>query len=394
MRSKKEAKLYTFIFILIISAVAPAYANNVGIPDLKKQIEQNRQRIQGASGELTSTRAEKSEAQSELDEIDKELNQVTDEYNYMTEQLEIITDELEKTEASLANAIVERETQYEVFKERVRIMYMNGSVGYLEVLLSANDFSDFLNRLDYISLIAEYDKGVLDRLQQIEAEINEHLNNVERQKREIEILQAQLEKKQAELEIALNQKVLLIERLSRDEKMYQQQIADWQQANSDIEKLIKRKEEEERKRREAALAAAAKKNVSYSGGVVAWPVPASGRETSPYGNRTSPIHGRKEFHSGIDIGAPTGTAIVAAEAGVVIFSGTMSSYGKTVIVDHQNGMSTLYAHASKLEATVGQKVSRGQVIAKVGSTGNSTGPHLHFEVRIGGVHKNPKNYLK
>ena len=389
-----RTKLSITIFLLILMAIAPVYATGGNIPDLKKQIEQNRERIQGATGSLSITREQKSEAQVELDVIDEELNQVTDEYNNITEQLEIVTEELVQTESALEHAIEERETQYEVFKDRVRIMYMNGSVGYLEVLFSANDFSDFLNRLDYINLIAEYDKGVLDRLQQIENEINEHKSNVELHKRESEVLQAQLKNKQIELEIAMNQKVELIERLSRDERMYQQQIADWQQANKDIEALIKRKEEEERKRREAALAAA-RPNVAYTGGgAVAWPVPGSSRETSTYGNRTSPINGRAEFHTGIDIGAPTGTAIVAADAGVIIFSGTMSSYGKTVIVDHHNGMTTLYAHASKLDVSEAQRVSRGQVIAKVGSTGNSTGPHLHFETRIGGVHKNPWNYLK
>ena len=394
MKTTRKLKLCIILFTLLFTAIAPAYANNSSIPDLRKQRERIHGQINHANQELEGTRREKSEAQAEVDKLDEELEEVTNEFNLITEQLESVTEELIQTEAELVRASNERETQYEVFRDRVRVMYMNGSIGYLEVLFSATDFSDFLNRLDFVNLIAEYDKGVLDRLQQIEHEIENHLSQIERQKREVEVLKAQLEKKQITLEIALNQKHALLERLAGNERMYQQQIADWKQADKDIEVLIKRKEEEARKAAEAARLARQAQTAPYTGGVVAWPVPASNRQTSPYGNRPSPFNSsRTEFHSGIDIGAPTGTAIVAAEAGVVIFSGTMSSYGKTVIIDHQNGMTTLYAHASKLDVSVGDRVTRGQIIARVGSTGNSTGPHLHFEVRLGGVHKNPIHYL-
>ena len=394
MKPTRQIKFFIISFIMILTAIAPAFANNgESISDLRERQEELRGQVIRANEDLEGTRREKSEAQAEIDKIDEELVKVTDEYNIITDQLEIVTDELTRTLEALEEARGLREIQYEVFRDRIRVMYMNGSIGYLEVLFNASSFSDFLSRLDFINLIAEYDRGVLDRLREIEAEIEEHVRVVERQKREVEILQAQLEKKQIELEIALNQKYALLERLAGDERMYEQQIADWLQADRDIEELIKRKEEEARRAAAAALRASLVP-VTYTGGAIAWPVPSSGRITSAYGTRPSPFTGRPEFHTGLDIGAPTGTPIVAAEDGVVIFSGTMSSYGRTVIIDHQNGMSTLYAHASQLDVSVGDNVSRGQVIARVGSTGNSTGPHLHFEVRIGGVHKNPSGFLQ
>lgn len=388
MKPPKPLKPILLLMVLVFTTTA--YGSSIS--DLQNQQKQIQEKIKSAESALQETREEKSEAQAELDAIDEELATVTEEFNFVSEQLEQVTEELSQTEADLARAGVERETQYEVFKERMRVMYMNGSVGYLEVLFSANDFSDFLSRMDYINLIAEYDKGVLDRLEAIETEIAENLELVERQKREIEALKSQKEKQQAELEIALEAKLALVKRLSNDEALYAQTIEDQKREDREVEALIKRKQEEAKKAAEEA--ARAKQQVVYTGGVVAWPLSGYSYISSGYGPRTSPINGKSEFHTGIDIPAPTSTAISAAEGGTVIYSGSKGGYGLCVIVDHGNGMSTLYAHCSKLLVSEGDKVTRGQTIAKVGSTGNSTGPHLHFEVRIGGVHKNPTNYLK
>ena len=168
-------------------------------------------------------------------------------------------------------------------------------------------------------------------------------------------------------------------------------------ANQEITNLIK-KAQEEQAREEQRQRNKNNRNkgtkFNYSSGKLGWPVPGRSNISSGYGSRTSPIKGKGEFHPGLDIPAPTGTAICAAESGKVISSGSINGYGYTVIIDHGNGLSTLYGHNSKLKVRVGQFVSRGDVIALAGSTGWSTGPHCHFEVRVNGRHTNPWSYLR
>jgi murein DD-endopeptidase MepM/ murein hydrolase activator NlpD len=251
--------------------------------------------------------------------------------------------------------------------------------------------TDLLNRVEYVNRIAESDKQLVAKLQETENLIGEKLDEVNKSKREMVFLSGQYELKHADLESAKQKKAQLVEKLSADEALYLQQIKDLEEDSNRIEKLIMDAEAEMARK----LAEERARAVSvYQGGKISWPVPSSGNITSPYGNRIHPINGRTEFHTGIDISANYGADIVAAEGGVVLSAGWNGGYGNTVVINHGNGLSTLYAHGSKLVVSAGENVTKGQVIAKAGSTGYSTGNHLHFEVRLSGKHTNPVSYVK
>ena len=398
----KKILLYVLCGLLSISLVAtPLYANE-SISDLRRRQEEIQSNATQTQNELNKTVAEKSEALLEIEELDAELTKVTDTLNIINSELQTTNDLLFQTEVELAEAEESRLRQIEVLKERIRYMYENGNTGYIDIILGAETFSDFLNRLEYIHRIAENDRELLERIEATEEFIKNQLLLIESKKLEIEVLLAQEERQLDILEDALSKKEEVLRSLTEEEESYKQQIQDWETAEKEVQALIREAEEEakrraaEEARRRAAEAAAATLAATkqyYTGGKLQWPVPSSYRITSPYGNRINPINKRPEVHTGIDIGASMGSSIVAAEAGLVIYVGTRGGYGNTVIIDHGGGLTTLYAHASAYLVKVGQEVSRGEAIARIGSTGYSTGPHLHFEVRTNGGHQNPEGFL-
>ncbi len=396
--------------LLAVSLAALVAAGNITagladeISEYKEELEQNEEQMSEVQSQLDDTTAQKSTAKEEVEKLDTELNQVNSEYESLVQELDDTNKQLSEAQADLEAATAKRETQYETLKSRIRVMYEEGNVGYLEILLNADSFTDYLNRVEYVSRIMDYDNNLLADFQALETLINDKVNEIEDCKAELEVLTAQKASKKAELDSKVQEKLELISQLSSDEAAYNQQLADLEEDNEYIKSLIQKAEAEAEAARKAAEAAAANaasysysssnKIYSYGGGRFLWPVPAYvGIINDVYGYRSSPISGSGEFHSGLDMRAPYGTDIVAADDGTVIYSGMRNGYGNCVIIDHGGGFSTLYGHNSSLCVSVGQSVVRGQVIAKAGSTGYSTGAHLHFEVRINGQYVDPNPYL-
>ncbi len=358
------------------------WANSVN--DLKKKQEELKKQAQQAKEQLQETKTEKSAIVAEAEQIDAALEQVTEELDVINKSLEELTVVYEKTQLELDEAVADREKQFEVFKKRMRFMYIRGKSGYLDIVFKSKDLSDFMNRLEYINRIVAYDQSLVSRLREVEQVIADKLAETKIQKQEMQVLANQQTQKVAALEEKLHEKNTIIAKLTADEQKYSQVLSTLDAADKDIAKKIQ----------QAQSAGAYTVANPYSGGKLSWPVPSSGRISSGYGGRPSPISGRKEFHTGIDIPSGSGNAVVAAEGGVVIKAGNFNNgYGNMVIIDHGNGLSTMYAHNSKNLVKAGQTVSRGETIAKIGSTGYSTGPHLHFEVRINGAHTNPTKYF-
>ncbi|MCD8091188.1 MAG: peptidoglycan DD-metalloendopeptidase family protein [Clostridiales bacterium] len=397
---KKKISALFLAAVVAAGNITASLADNIS--EYKEELEQNEEKMSEVQSQLDDTTAQKSTAKEEVEKLDTELNQVNSEYESLVQDLDDTNKQLSDAQAELEAATAKRETQYETLKSRIRVMYEEGNVGYLEILLNAESFSDYLNRVEYVSRIMDYDNNLLADFQALETLINDKVNEIEDCKQELEVLTAQTAAKKSELDSKVQEKLELISKLSSDEASYNQQLADLEDDNEYIKSLIQKAEAEAEAAKKAAAAAASNaasysssnKIYSYGGGRFLWPVPAYvGIINDVYGYRSSPISGSGEFHSGLDMRAPYGTDIVAADDGTVIYSGMRNGYGNCVIIDHGGGFSTLYGHNSSLCVTVGQSVVRGQVIAKAGSTGYSTGAHLHFEVRINGQYVDPNPYL-
>jgi len=317
---------------------------------------------------------------SKKNEIDAQITEVQKEINVLDDQLDQSNQKLAAKEQELATAEAQSQAQYDNYVNRVKIMVQKGSLTYLDILLNATSFSDFLTRMDVITWVAEYDSNLLNILKEHEDKIRVIKDEMQAERDKIATLLAPSNEKKK----TLNAK-----------RAESQSIIDAQQA--DVNKF--QKEYEKAKQQEAAARAEIAgltrgSNTKFVGGKFMWPSNASTTITSPYGMRFHPTLKVNKLHTGIDIGAGHGTAILAANDGKVIKAGWGGGYGNYIVIDHGGGYSTLYAHASSLSVSAGQQVKRGQTIGKVGSTGFSTGPHLHFEVLINGQCTNPIPYVQ
>lgn len=349
------------------------------------QLQQEANSIKKSSDQtnklINQTKNQKKTMQEEINNLDSELIKASSSLINTSNKLEETKKKLSESETELTNAKEKKEKQYESYKKRVRFIYENGKMAYIHIMFKAHSFHDFLKRTDYINYIIKYDSELLTKLKETEELIAKKIEDIKVEQTEITNLIEQEKKHKKELETKVQEKENLMVKMNSDLEKYQQQLKDLEASSNNIEKLIQQAQ------------ANNKTKFNYSGGKLEWPVPGRTTISSGYGRRTSPISGRGEFHTGLDIPAPTGTKIYAAESGIVINAGTINGYGYTVIIDHGNGLSTLYAHNSRLNVKVGQTVKRGDLIAFAGSTGYSTGSHCHFEVRRNGKHTNPWSYL-
>jgi murein DD-endopeptidase MepM/ murein hydrolase activator NlpD len=385
-------KKITVALIAIFVLAGNVYAES--LKDMQTRKSNIESEISQTEDKIETTREQKTQTEREMEEMDSELITVTDSLLYIMDRLERANGALETAEADLAGARAKRDSQYEVLKERIKFMYQNGGVGYLDVIFGATSFTDFFNRAEYINRIAKHDQSLVSQLTTAEQNVSEKVAAAEKQSQIAEQLMYEEERKQLELASAMKKKQDLYDRLDGDEKTYAEKLAALEKTEKEIESLIKKKQQEQQTVSKVAGGyASATINTSPYNGVMRWPVNGHYNLSDTFRSRINPVNGKREKHTGIDIPAPTGTGILAADDGVVITSGWKNGYGYTVIIDHGNGISTLYGHNSKLVASVGQSVSKGQVISKCGSTGMSTGPHCHFEVRINGSPVNPTSYL-
>lgn len=364
---------------------------------LNKESTDIKSKISSAQSNLNSAKAKQTDALAELEKLDLQLNEVQSELDVISNDLDETTKRLNTSQQELKQAITDRENQYDSLKKRIRVMYENGSAGYLDVLLDADGFSDFLKRVEYVNKLMEYDNALLDNYQKNETIIADNVKTITEDKRNLETLEKEQQAKKASLDKSIAAKNELVKQLNADVNTYEQQIKDLQNQDSEVQRLINEASKKAASGSSSASNFAASKGKVYAApsGKFMYPVPAySGyRPNSGYGYRSSPISGRSEFHTGVDLKATLNTDIVAAASGTVIYAGNRGGYGKCVVIDHGGGYSTLYAHNNALLVSVGQYVQKGQVISKAGTTGYSTGVHLHFEVRINGKHTNPTPYI-
>ncbi len=348
--------------------------------------------IQGLKDKQSQIASSKSELQAKITAIKNDKSQAVAKKALIEEQIEVIRQELEVTNALIAELdlqITEKtieleealaeEAEYNArFLKRVRNMEEQGSVSYVSVLFNSASFSDLLDNMNVISEIVEYDHRVMDKLEQIRVAIAEVKEALETARSEQEAAKAQLERSKAELEQQQREVEALVAQIKAAEAEYAEQLDDMERNASSIAAEIQAAEA-----KYAAQLASQQGNATLSGtGGFVWPLPGYGKSsiTSPYGWRVHPVRGGQSFHGGTDIAARAGTPIIAAKGGTVIISTYHGSYGNYVVIAHPDGSRTLYAHMSSRAVSVGQTVNQSQTIGYVGTTGSSTGNHLHFEV--------------
>lgn len=359
MRKRRGLIIAIALLTTAFMLVEPAVVSAKSLSEIRQEIKENEKKLEEGKAEENSLSTQINELEQKLDELETAIaeNEV----------------KLDKLKIELEEAQKKVDTQNENLNDRLRNMYKTSSVGYVDVLLDSGSVSEFLTNLDLVKIIYKDDQRVLEELKTAREE-------VEKKKNAVEELQADLE---ASKEVTAEEKSVI-----------EAKKAEVAKNNDELDKMNDELQAEaDRMTSVIASTGSSSSNSTYTGGVLEWPTPSSSYITSPFGNRVHPISGRYSFHTGVDIGASSGSAIIAANDGKVILAGWNGGYGKCVIVDHGGGITTLYAHCSSINVSYGQHVSRGQTIARVGTTGNSTGPHLHFEVRLNGAYKNPLNYV-
>ena len=353
--------------------------------DEKAQLEKALKEAQGTIEDLKDS---KGDIESKVTELNQQLIDISARITDLENQLTAKSEDIQETKDELAGAKEREAQQYADMKVRIQFMYENGQTSYLEALLSSRNISEFLNSADYIAQIQSYDRQKLTEYQDTVESIVNLEAQLEQEYTELEALKSTVESNKATVAAMMRQKESELADISGDIEDAQSD-ADYYaaeiQAQEELIAAIKRAEAEK--------AAAGVEEHPYTGGAFRWPCPSSTRVTSDYGTRVSPMSGASSNHKGIDIGASAGADIIAAADGTVTAASYSSAAGNYVMIDHGGGLYTVYMHASSLLVSPGQTVSAGDVIAKVGSTGISTGSHLHFGVSLNGSYVSPWSYL-
>lgn len=371
-------KITAILLLMTIMLPFPIYASKIDTK--KKELGNVKTSIEDSKKELEQKTKEIAGAQDEIRELDQVIVDVENRLLEINEQLDVKEEELELSEEDLEKAKEAKEEQYDNGKARIQSMYKNQKVGYIQVIFTSKSFWEMLNRVEYIRKIAQYDQTMLENMKEKQEEVAVRTEQLEAEKQGIALLYKEQVGVKSRLDITKEEKDRVLLRLKKDEEGLETEIKDMIKVSDDLEKEVQKLIKESQ--------------LKFSGGRFLWPVPGNTRISSDYNPRIHPISGQYKFHTGIDIPASYGKSVVAAANGKVIKAGWIGGYGNTVMIDHGSGLVSLYGHNSSLTVSAGKMVKKGDQIAKIGSTGNSTGNHCHFEVRLNGVHTSPHKYLK
>ncbi|WP_414549010.1 murein hydrolase activator EnvC family protein [Anabaena sp. CCY 0017] len=377
-----------FCCILCIAFIwLPATANTTSsIDTLKQQQQQIKQEREKTIQQRDRLNNLQEAAENRLTGLKQNLDITNTHIQDSEERLRLATEYLEELEADLGVTVSDYEKSRTATVARLRYLQRSPVSQGWAILLQSQNISDFISRRRQLKLVYQADQKILAKLNAQANLINQQKTAVEQQKNEIALIRQQLLVQKADYQIQAESQSELIERLNGDRLALEAAQNRLDQDSKNLEVLIQNKVAA------AQAKANSRSNILIRGtGILAFP--SNARTSSAFGWRTHPILGYRRFHSGLDFAASHGSKIRAADSGNVIFAGWYGGYGRTVIIDHGKDKTTLYAHASELFVSEGQSVERGQAIAAVGSTGLSTGPHLHFEVRRNGTPVNPADYF-
>ena len=342
--------------------------------------------ISSVQKDIDSLRAEKNSIQSYINQLDKKMNSLANEISVFEEKIQTKITDIEDTKKALEEAKIACEEQYDSMKMRIQFIYENPSASLFEMLCSSKNIAEFINRADYVASMSGYDRDMMNKLIETKEEIAVKEETLEAELEELEMMQAELESQKKKVNTSINAKKGELTAKASELNSASAEQSGYKSELEQQEKLLNEIEEQ--------IARAANPD-AYEGSATGfiWPCPGYTRISSYFGPRPQPTAGASTNHKGIDLAAPYGTAILASAAGKVTTSTYSKSAGNYIVIAHGNGMSTVYMHCSALLVSVGQVVNQGDVIAKVGSTGYSTGNHLHFGVIKNGSYVNPMGYV-
>lgn len=379
MRSvRKKAVAGMLALSLLLSPWAVARADDEETEELEQQLESLLQQAEMQQEQTERIQGRIDTVSEQIRQLSADVQEAETAYRAVKRELDAVAAKIDKNQAVLAQTEEDLADKTWLLRRRVRDIYINGQVSYVDALFGARDFKDFLTRMDLLSRVIRSDFRLVQKVLEDKRGVEAARAVLEKERKAQAVLTKAADDRQRVLRFRKQEKDQLLEKMETDKELSQQAYEEIIAASKEIEKLIRGSQ------------------YHYPGGTAGaggmiWPL--VGEITSPFGWRVHPITGDARFHSGLDIGGDYGDPIHAAAAGQVIYSGWISGYGYAVIIDHGGGISTLYGHNEALAVSEGQMVAQGQVIAYCGSTGNSTGPHCHFEVREGGEPVEPLGYL-
>lgn len=364
-------------YAVTIALTAALITVGASYADEQQDLNNVHNKIKQTQTNLNEGKKKEKQLTSQIKQLESQINAAENEIANLKGDISKTEKQISVVQTNLNQVEREMKDQNDGLQGRLRAMYKNGDIGMVQILLGSEDITDFMSNMDMVQKIFDNDVEILK-------EMEEQHKKIEAQKKELERLQAQLvsEKqqeanKQASLQNSRGEAANLRAQVASDNKSMEAAL---DELNKEADRLV-------------AEIRKLQGDQAFVGGDFAWPSASSRRVTSEFGYRLHPILKVNKLHTGMDIGAAAGTKVLAANSGTVIKAGWNNSYGNVVMIDHGGGIVTLYAHNSKLLVSTGDVVSKGQEIALVGSTGASTGPHIHFEVRVNGEYKNPRDWL-
>lgn len=383
-----------------VSALTMSSITSDSIKDKEERIRQAENEKDALKNGLTNLQsikkdleAQRSNLKNYVTELDNSLAQIEQNIQELNTKIAVKEEEINAAQEELVTALENEENQKESMISRIRMVYESGDPQMLDMLLKSASFGDFLNKADYVERVVSYDRKMWQDYKMVREYVELCKQELELEKEILDEAKAGVEEEQRNLEALIDQK-------NRDIVAYETDITNKEKAIKEYEEEIEA-QENEIAALEALIAEEKKKILAssgvvltYDGGTFKFPVASYTRVSDEYGPRIHPTLGIQQFHNGVDLASPKGTAIYAAYDGVVVAAAYSATMGNYVMIDHGSGLYTIYMHASALYVEKDDIVVRGETIAAVGSTGRSTGPHLHFSVRLNGEYQSPWNYIK
>lgn len=381
--NKKGTNKWAVALFALWMAVLPVYAS-LGtaseIDDKRAELDDVQRQMQQMETRRAAAREKADAASSSLSEVVSQLSELQEQSNELQAKSDKLQASIDDNSAKLEQKKQELEQRMVIYKKRLRDIYISGQVNYLDVLLGAKDFSDFSSRMYLLQKIISSDISMLDEIKKATDEINARQAQLDAEMKEIKLTQDALDEQKAKVDAMRQQRAQILYAAQEEQ----------QESDNEYERLLALSENI------ASMLRNMESGGGYdnsAGGTGQFMWPCRGEITSYYGWRTHPIFGTTKYHSGMDIAVDYGTPIHAADSGTVVYSGWLGGYGNCIMIDHGGGLVTLYAHNQALNVSEGQYVNKGTVVAYAGSTGWSTGPHCHFEVRLHGELTEPLDYL-